>query len=68
MSSDGADYRELAPPPGFVVMRSSEIDPLSGCSDRWAYHGEFNGRAMYACGHKSREAAYRAAWEAVGHA
>lgn len=68
MPSDGADYRELAPPPGFVVMRSSDLDPLSGCSDRWAYRGGFNGRALYGCGLESREAAFRAAWGAVGHA
>ena len=37
MRSDGLDRRDIEPSPGVVVMRSSQLDPLFGCSDRWVY-------------------------------
>jgi hypothetical protein len=54
--------REAEPPPGVVVMRSSELDPLFGCSDRWGYRGQINGVAVYHCGLQSHAAACLAAW------
>jgi hypothetical protein len=65
MPSDDATRRDVEPPPGIVVMTSAELDPLFGCSDRWAYRGQVGGVALYRCGLESREAACRAAWEAI---
>ena len=67
MSSDGSDRRDVEAPPGVVVMRSNQLDPLFGCSDRWGYRGQINGVAVYRCGLESRAAACRAAWEVAGH-
>lgn len=68
MPSRDASERDVEPPPGFVVMRSSELDPLFGCSDRWGYRGQVGERSMYRTGLESRAAACRAAWEAYADA
>lgn len=62
VSSRDAD-REIEPPPGVVIARSCELDPLFGCADRWGYRGEINGVAVCRCGLESRAAACLAAWE-----
>ena len=66
MTSDALDPRSVAPPRGITVARSSVLDPLFGRSDRWGYRGEVDGRAVFGCGHVTREAACLAAWTAVG--
>jgi hypothetical protein len=68
MPSAETDRRDVEPPPGFVVARSSELDPLFGSSDRWGYRGQVDGRSFYRCGLESRAVACRAAWEAYGDA
>ena len=65
MTSDDDDPRSAEPPPGITVARSSVLDPLFGRSDRWGYHGEVDGLAVFGCGRVSRAAACLAAWEAV---
>lgn len=68
MPSHDSNRRDVEPPPGIVVMRSAELDPLFGCSDRWGYRGQVGGVAMYRCGLESHGAACRAAWEASDRA
>lgn len=54
------------PPPGFVVRRACELDPLFGAFNRWAYRGRIGARTIVASGMQSYSAACEAAWEAVG--
>jgi hypothetical protein len=68
MGSDGSNRRDVEPPPGFEVMRSSDLDPLFGTFDRWAYRGRVGERTRIRSGLESRAAACRAAWEAYGDA
>ena len=68
MSSRETDRREAEPPPGFEVMRSSDLDPLFGTFDRWAYRGRVGEQTRIRSGLESRAAACRAAWEACGDA
>jgi hypothetical protein len=68
MPSVDSNRRDVEPPPGIVVMRSAELDPLFGCSDRWGYRGQVGCVAVYRCGLESRGAACRAAWEAIERA
>lgn len=56
------DLRYLNPPPGFVVLRESEIDPEQGRPDRWVCRGIINSRSIIRSGLRSHSSACRAAY------
>lgn len=66
MSSN--DRRYKVPPPGFVVLRESEIDPEQGRADRWLYRGILDNRSIIRSGLRSESSACRAAWFAFDDA
>ena len=53
---------ELAPPPGFEIIRASSLDPIFGSFRQWAYRGTVDGVAAQGSGYCSPEDACRAAW------
>jgi hypothetical protein len=57
-----SDRRFRVPPPGFVVLRESEIDPEQGRADRWVCRGILDGRSIIRSGLRSAASACRAAW------
>jgi hypothetical protein len=63
-SYDGTSRRRREPPPGFEVMRASELDLLHGSYDRWVYRGVGVNFSRIRSGLKSRDAACLAAWVA----
>jgi hypothetical protein len=62
------DLRYLDPPPGFVVLRESELDPEEGRSDRWIARGIINGRSVIRSDLRARSSACRSAWFAYDDA
>lgn len=57
-----SDRRFRKPPPGFVVLRESEIDPAHGREDRWSSRGVLDGRTIIRSGLRTEASATRAAW------
>ena len=51
------DLRYRDPPPGFVVLRESEIDPEHGRTDRWVCRGIINSRSVIRSGLRSESSA-----------
>lgn len=56
------DHRYLVAPPGFVVLRESELDPEHGRADRWVCRGIINSRSIIRSGLRAESSACRAAW------
>ena len=59
--ADDDDRKFVQPPPGFVVLRESELW-VEGRHDRWVVRGVLEGRSVIRDGLKSHAAACRAGW------
>lgn len=60
--STDSDLRFREPPPGFVVLRESDLDPDRGRHDRWMCRGIVDRRSIIRSGLRSESSACRAAW------
>lgn len=68
MSKPSSDRRFREPPPGFAVLRESDLDPEQGSADRWTCRGIIDGRSVIRSGLRSQSSACRAAWFAYDDA